>query len=44
MNFLIHSRLNNLKIKKNSWFETFVNLKDLKKAFFFEKKNKYKKN
>ena len=25
------------KKKKNSWFETFVNLKDKRKAFFFEK-------
>ena len=26
------------KKKENSWFETFVNLKDFNKAFFFEKK------
>ncbi len=29
--------------KENSWFETFVNLKGLKKAFFFEKKINIKK-
>jgi len=31
------------KKKENSWFETFVNLKDLNKAFFFEKKIDIKK-
>ena len=31
------------KNKKNSWFETFVNLKNLKKAFFFEKKTNINK-